>query len=100
MRTLSYNAGRIAPAERDRLFAALQTLEDETSDLDLQAIRVLESVKQLGVEVSAADRKMILASSVKSRTPVGCVVDPSSRMAKPRSKYDWFMNPDAPKPRG
>ena len=92
--TMAFNAGRITPTERDRLFLALQRVDTEHRNLDFTAVRFLEAARTLGIEVSPDDRKMILASNISSTGP--CVTDPSARLASDTRGVDWYLNPHRP----
>ena len=55
--TLAVNGGRISPAERDRLFAAVESLEEASNQADQDAERFRETAQRLGIDLSAADKK-------------------------------------------
>jgi hypothetical protein len=98
VQTLSVNAGAISPAERDRLFLALQTVEADTGGLDVSALRFLEAARRVGVEVSAADKARILGSMSDPSRAGPCVADPTARIERSARGTDWFRNAKAGPP--
>ena len=59
--TLAVNGGRISPAERDRLFVAVEALEDTSNQADNDAERLRESAQVLGIDLSTAEKQSQVA---------------------------------------
>jgi hypothetical protein len=75
--TLATNGGRISPAERDRLFAAVEALEAASNQADNNAERFREVAQDLGVDLSAADKAKVVARARKFQ-PDCATVDPDT----------------------
>ncbi len=54
--TLNINAGRLQPAERDRLFAGLVATRRLLNEFDAGSIRLIGEAEKVGVRLSAADK--------------------------------------------
>jgi hypothetical protein len=63
LNTLTLNAGRLQPAERDRLFAALVRGRAVLTDMDLAGRLLLERGKALDLQLSAVDMRQTLDSA-------------------------------------
>ena len=63
LNTLTLNAGRLQPAERDRLFAALVRARELLTTMDLAGWLLLERGKALGLQLSAAEMRQSLDSA-------------------------------------
>lgn len=93
LNTLAVNAGRISPAERDRLFVALGTEQYQVDALNQTSLRFLQAARAVGVELSAADKARILTSMSDPSMAGPCVKDPTPRIERDTRGVDWFLNP-------
>ena len=73
--TLAVNGGRISPAERDRLFAAVEALEEASNQADNNAERLREAAQSLGVDLTAADKARVVARMLRFQ-PYCVAADP------------------------
>lgn len=79
LNTLTVNAGRLAPAERDRLFVALMKAREFDHETALGAWYVLHQSAGLGVRLGLGDRRREMA---KARADFGdCVAEPDLEKA-------------------
>jgi len=63
LNTLTVNAGRLQPAERDRLFAALVRARGVLIDMDLAGWLLLQRGKALGLHLSSVEMQQTLESA-------------------------------------
>ncbi|HLZ75615.1 hypothetical protein [Phenylobacterium sp.] len=61
--TLTLNAGRLQPAERDRLYGALVRARELLTDMDLGGWLLIQRGKALGLQLSSAEKAAELASA-------------------------------------
>jgi hypothetical protein len=73
--TLATNGGRISPAERDRLFTAVEAMEDASNQADNNAERFREVAQALGVDLAASEKPRVIARAHKFQ-PDCVTVDP------------------------
>jgi len=73
--TLSINAGRLQPAERDRLFVGLVATDRLLVEFDSAAGRLIQEAETVGVRLSPADKAGQLAEA--RRLYGGCVRETS-----------------------
>lgn len=83
------NAGRLSPAERDRLFLAVRRLEAQSNRLDLIAFRYLETIRPFDISVEPAVRARLLKEGQASYGP--CASDPTPWLDDGETATHWLM---------
>lgn len=74
LNTLTVNAGRLAPAERDRLFVALMKAREFDQETALSAWYLIHQTDALGLRLTLDEKRQQM---VKARTTYGdCVANP------------------------
>lgn len=87
--TLADNAGKLSPAERDRLFLALRGLEAQSNRLDLYAFRYLEAITAFNITLEPNFRAKVLKEAQASFG--ACARDPSPWLGHGATALRWLI---------